>query len=121
MARCRAAARRAGRLRRQRRAHVAPANGAYSAACTGLVASAKLAGTTLATSYVAPDSKRPGGAATGAFLPGHCVVTGSINPRVGVDGKNYAIGFQLSLPDNWNGRFLFVGAAATMAFCAIPR
>ncbi|WP_428000632.1 tannase/feruloyl esterase family alpha/beta hydrolase [Acidovorax sp.] len=86
-----------------------PANGAYSAACTGLVASAKLAGTTLATSYVPPDSKRPGGAATGAFLPGHCVVTGSINPRVGVDGKNYAIGFQLSLPDNWNGRFLFVG------------
>ncbi|MDP4074077.1 tannase/feruloyl esterase family alpha/beta hydrolase [Acidovorax sp. A1169] len=86
-----------------------PANGAYSAACTGLAASAKLAGTTLATSYVPPDSKRPGGAATGAFLPGHCVVTGSINPRVGVDGKNYAIGFQLSLPDNWNGRFLFVG------------
>ncbi len=86
-----------------------PANGAYSVACTGLAASAKLAGTTLATSYVPPDSKRPGGAATGAFLPGHCVVTGSINPRVGVDGKNYAIGFQLSLPDNWNGRFLFVG------------
>lgn len=86
-----------------------PANGAYSASCTGLVASAKLAGTTLLTSYVPPDSKRPGGAATGAFLPGHCVVTGSINPRVGVDGKNYAIGFQLSLPDNWNGRFLFLG------------
>ncbi len=86
-----------------------PANGAYSAACTGLVASAKLAGTTLLTSYLPPDSKRPGGAATGAFLPGHCVVTGSINPRVGVDGKNYAIGFQLSLPDNWNGRFLFLG------------
>lgn len=86
-----------------------PANGAYSDACTGLVASAKLAGTTLLTSYVPPDSKRPGAATTGAFLPGHCVVTGSINPRVGVDGKNYAIGFQLSLPDNWNGRFLFLG------------
>lgn len=56
-----------------------------------------------------PDTKRPGGAATGALLSGHCVVTGSINPRVGVDGKNYAIGCQLSLPDNWNGRFLFIG------------
>ena len=86
-----------------------PANGAYAAACTNLVASAKLAATQLTTSYVPPDTKRPGGAATGAFLPGHCVVTGSINPRVGVDGKNYAIGFQLSLPDNWNGRFLFIG------------
>ena len=37
------------------------------------------------------------------------MVTGAINPRVGVDGKNYAIGFQLSLPDRWNGRFLFIG------------
>lgn len=26
-----------------------------------------------------------------------------------MDGKNYAIGFQLSLPDRWNGRFLFIG------------
>ena len=80
-----------------------------AAACADLSAKAGLAATTLTTSYVAADTKRPGGAATGAFLPGHCVVTGAINPRVGVDGKNYAIGFQLSLPDNWNGRFLFIG------------
>ena len=80
-----------------------------AAACADLVAKAQLSGTTLATSYVAADTRRPGGAASGSFLPGHCVVTGSINPRVGVDGKNYAIGFQLSLPDQWNGRFLFIG------------
>ena len=80
-----------------------------AAACAELSAKAGLAATTLTTSYVAADTKRPGGAATGAFLPGHCVVTGAINPRVGVDGKNYAIGFQLSLPDHWNGRFLFIG------------
>lgn len=80
-----------------------------AAVCADLSSKAGLAATTLTTSYVAADTKRPGGAATGAFLPGHCVVTGAINPRVGVDGKNYAIGFQLSLPDNWNGRFLFIG------------
>jgi len=80
-----------------------------AAACAELSTKAGLAATTLTTSYVAADTKRPGGAATGAFLPGHCVVTGAINPRVGVDGKNYAIGFQLSLPDHWNGRFLFIG------------
>lgn len=80
-----------------------------ASACAALPSKAVLAATTLVTSYVEPGTKRPGGAATGAFLPGHCVVTGSINPRVGVDGKNYAIGFQLSLPDQWNGRFLFIG------------
>lgn len=80
-----------------------------AAACADLGAKAGLAATTLTASYVAADTRRPGGASTGAFLPGHCVVTGAINPRVGVDGKNYAIGFQLSLPDQWNGRFLFIG------------
>ena len=36
-------------------------------------------GTTLATSYVPADTRRPGGATSGSFLPGHCVVTGSIS------------------------------------------
>lgn len=86
-----------------------PAHGAYAAACTRLAATARLEKTTLSARYVAAGTRRPGGAATGDFLPGHCVVTGSINPRVGVDGKPYAIGFELSLPDDWNGRFLFLG------------
>ena len=80
-----------------------------AAACAALSTNAQLSNTSLSTSYVPPGTRRPGGAATGDFLPGHCVVTGAINPRVGVDGKNYAIGFQLSLPDRWNGRFLFIG------------
>ena len=29
--------------------------------------------------------------------------------RVGTDGKNYAIGFEVRLPKAWNGRFLFQG------------
>jgi feruloyl esterase len=80
-----------------------------AATCTALATSAGLAATTLNTRYVAAGTRRPGPATTGDFLPGHCVVTGSVNPRVGVDGKNYATGFQLSLPDNWNGRFLYLG------------
>lgn len=80
-----------------------------AAAYAALSTNAQLSNTSLSTSYVPPGTRRPGGAATGDFLPGHCVVTGAINPRVGVDGKNYAIGFQLSLPDRWNGRFLFIG------------
>ncbi len=82
---------------------------ASATACADMVSQAGLPATTLSTSYVAEGTRRPGTLTTGPFLPGHCVITGSINPRTGVDGKAYAIGFQLSLPDNWNGRFLYVG------------
>lgn len=43
----------------------------------------------------------------------HCEVIGKINPRTGVDGKSYAIGFHLRLPDNWNERFYFQGGGGT--------
>jgi len=82
---------------------------AAESACLDLAGGAGLAATSLKTQYVAGGTKRPGTLTTGDFLPGHCIITGSIHPRVGVDGKNYAIGFQLSLPDNWNGRFLYLG------------
>lgn len=38
-------------------------------------------------------------------LPAHCVVQGKMNPRTGIDGKPYAIGFEMRLPLAWNGRF----------------
>ena len=39
-------------------------------------------------------------------LPKHCIVSGEVNDRTGADGKHYAIGFELRLPVEWNGRFL---------------
>ena len=36
----------------------------------------------------------------------HCVVTGKLNDRAGDDGKRYAIGFEMRLPQGWNQRFL---------------
>jgi hypothetical protein len=39
-------------------------------------------------------------------LPLHCIVTGKVNERTGVDGKGYAIQFEIRLPVEWNGRFL---------------
>jgi hypothetical protein len=39
-------------------------------------------------------------------LPAACVLEGAANERVGVDGKSYALGFEMRLPKNWNGRFL---------------
>jgi poly(3-hydroxybutyrate) depolymerase len=38
----------------------------------------------------------------------HCRVTGRMFDRVSaVDGKSYAIGFEIRLPRNWNGRFFY--------------
>jgi hypothetical protein len=41
-------------------------------------------------------------------MPEHCVVKGAMNERTGpVDGKPYAIGFEMRLPTAWNGRFFY--------------
>jgi pimeloyl-ACP methyl ester carboxylesterase len=39
-------------------------------------------------------------------LPAACVVTAEANSRVGVDGRHYALDFEVRLPLEWNGRFL---------------
>ncbi|WP_110590180.1 tannase/feruloyl esterase family alpha/beta hydrolase [Microbacterium suaedae] len=52
----------------------------------------------------------PAGALENAGNPigEHCVVTGHMNERVSeVDGQTYAIGFEMRLPTDWSGRFLY--------------
>jgi hypothetical protein len=39
----------------------------------------------------------------------HCRVVGRMNDRIGLDGRPYAIGFELRLPVEWNGRFWYQG------------
>src|SRR5262249_54446672 len=46
-------------------------------------------------------------------LPAHCQVTGALDERTGIDGKPYAIGFEVRAPDAWNGKFFFQGGAGT--------
>jgi pimeloyl-ACP methyl ester carboxylesterase len=48
-------------------------------------------------------------ATVGVAIPSNCRAQGVIDRRVGGDGKSYAIGFAIALPDRWNGRFLFQG------------
>lgn len=69
------------------------------------LANAAVANTTLTTVYNADRAVT----VAGAPLAAHCVVEGRTSPRTGVDGKSYAIGFRLRLPDNWNGRLVFMG------------
>jgi len=40
-----------------------------------------------------------------ARAPAHCVLRGAVNERTGSDGKPYAIGFEMRLPERWNGRY----------------
>ena len=56
---------------------------------------------------------QPGAPGSTARVPAHCHVQGKIAERTGIDGKPYAIGFDLRLPAEWNGRFFFQGGGGT--------
>ncbi len=56
---------------------------------------------------------QPGAPGSTAPVPAHCHVQGKINERTGIDGKPYAIGFDLRMPAAWNGRFFFQGGGGT--------
>jgi feruloyl esterase len=49
----------------------------------------------------------PGGASL--QLPEHCLYRGTLAPRTGTDGQRFGIGFELRLPTQWNGGFVFQG------------
>lgn len=40
------------------------------------------------------------------FAVDHCLIQAAIDQRTGVDGADYAIGFEIRLPDQWNGDFV---------------
>ena len=58
-------------------------------------------------------TQSPGTAKVGGIdvdVPAHCLVRGRMNERTSpVDNKVYSIGFEMRLPESWNGRFLYQG------------
>ena len=76
--------------------------------CSALTTSFTYPNATLSSvTAVAAGAKEAAGA-TGltVAMPEHCKVLGTLNKRVSpVDGKTYAISFEMRLPTNWNGRF----------------
>jgi feruloyl esterase len=50
-------------------------------------------------------SGAPSAPKTSYDAPAHCLVKGLMQERKGTDGKDYAIGFEMRLPTQWNGRF----------------
>jgi hypothetical protein len=55
-----------------------------------------------------------------ASLPAYCRIDATIDPRIGVGGKSYGIGFAVALPANWNGGFLFQGGGGLNGSVARP-
>ena len=45
----------------------------------------------------------------GQAVAEHCLVKGAMHKRKGSDGRDYAIGFEMRLPRDWNGRFYYQG------------
>ncbi|MET0290731.1 MAG: tannase/feruloyl esterase family alpha/beta hydrolase [Steroidobacteraceae bacterium] len=82
---------------------------AACAALTGLKFSEVHASVQKAVWIPAGAAPAEPGATAGPQLPAHCRVEGVIDPRKGRNGRDYAIGFAVSLPQEWNGRFLFQG------------
>ena len=75
-------------------------------ACDALAARFAHPGTRIASveRVAAGQLKLPGIAEP---MPEHCVVKGAMHERTGVDGKRYAISFEMRLPTAWNGRFFY--------------
>jgi feruloyl esterase len=82
------------------------ATGARLQQCTALATQFRHERTRLdSAADVAGGALQLGDTAVGA----HCLVKGRMNIRQGADGREYAIGFEMRLPQDWNGRFFYQG------------
>ena len=84
---------------------LSPASGARLSSCAELATTFRFANTTITSAEPVPSGALTwGGDAIGA----HCLVKGEMYRRTSPqDGKSYAIGFEMRLPDAWNGRFFY--------------
>ena len=81
--------------------------GTPAVSCNELAAQFSWPGLRIGSAEPVPDGavKVPGIAQP---MPAHCLVKGAMNERTGpVDGRPYAIGFEMRLPTAWNGRFFY--------------
>ena len=71
-----------------------------------------------------PEGKLPAGPfgqpVYDGMMPQYCRIDGEIDKRTGADGKPYAIGFAVAMPENWNGRFMFQGGGGMNGTVADP-
>ena len=84
---------------------LSPATSTTLASCTDLATRISFANTTItAANAIAAGTLT----VAGTPVPTHCQVVGKMNQRTSaVDGNSYAIGFEMRLPNAWNGRFFY--------------
>ena len=90
---------------------LAAATGASLTTCASLAGRLTYPDTTVtAVNDIAAGAQTVAGKA----VPRHCQITGQMFQRVSpVDGQRYAIGFEMRLPLNWNGRFFYQANGGT--------
>jgi feruloyl esterase len=89
---------------------------ASPAACEALARAAFPDVTTRLTSEVLTEAGpigRAGPFGPAPAAPRHCHVVGKMQERKGANGQTYAVGFQVRLPENWNGRLFFEGGGGS--------
>jgi feruloyl esterase len=86
----------------------APAAGDGARRCAALSGPAG-SGMVVTAAVLEPPGPAPAAQGTGPTLPQHCRVRGVIDKRTGVGGREFGVQFELRLPVEWNGRFLFQG------------
>lgn len=73
--------------------------------CSDLAAQISFANTTITAAKAVAAGELT---VAGTPVRAHCQVTGEMFQRTSpVDGQRYAIGFELRLPNDWNGRFFY--------------
>lgn len=85
-----------------------PSAAAQQAACPALVGTAVPYGGTVTSAVFTPATT---GDVTATSVPDHCLIRGAMNSRIGVDGRSYALQFELRLPVGWNRRFFYQGGS----------
>jgi pimeloyl-ACP methyl ester carboxylesterase len=88
------------------------ANGPAPLACNA-VSTASLGISGLKVTSSTSVGAKTDGAAPSDNYPAHCLVQGTLNERTGIDGKPYAIGYEVRLPTAWNGKFFYQGGGGT--------
>jgi len=79
--------------------------GAALTSCTDLAGRISFANTTITGANAIAAGTLT---VAGTPVPAHCQILGKMNQRVStVDGNSYAIGFEMRLPNAWNGRFFY--------------
>jgi feruloyl esterase len=67
-----------------------------------------------------PVPQQPSKPVFAGALPAYCRLDGTLDERVGHDGKPYAIGFAIAMPEHWNRRYLMQGGGGLNGSVAFP-